>query len=92
LRASGASGSRAAPQRPNQAAAGAQQLRRAIGLEREQATQRLGDRGCSELLVGDAEPLPILAREVDPAVAEVFADVLPVLDELQAGADRVRQA
>ena len=46
-----------------------------------------GDGEAAEVVRATAEPRHVLLRQVDAAGGEVLADVLQVLDDLQAGAD-----
>jgi hypothetical protein len=62
---------------------------RAGGLEREQTTHAPGGVRGAQVGLRAAEVLQILARQVHPAPREVLGDVLPVLGELQRGADVV---
>ena len=60
-------------------------------LERQQPAERLRHRRRREVVVANAEAVEILLRQVHAAGASILAHVLPVLDQLQRGAHRVRQ-
>ena len=79
------------PQRADEHGALVEQPARTLGLEREQLPQRGTRRRSAQVGRLDAEAPPVLRRQVDAPAAEVLADVLPVLRELQRRADAVRE-
>ena len=78
-------------QQPDQRRAGIEQLGGAGDLEGHQPAQRRCGGRAVQLCLGHAECGEIFLREVHPTGPTVLSDVLPVLDQLQGGADPVGQ-
>src|SRR5215471_16052268 len=76
-----------AGQRAGQRGALVEQGAGAIRLEGHQLDDVRARGGFRQVLLADVEGGKVLPRQVDPAVAEVLGNVLPVLNELQSSAD-----
>src|SRR5207244_1184584 len=63
---------------------------RALDLEAHQVPPAAGGVARSDLVLGDAEPRHVVKRKVNAVLAEVDFHILPEVDELQGGTDRVR--
>jgi hypothetical protein len=77
------------PQIPHQGGTFAEKPPGPLYFERHQRPELRPGRGGGEVTLGDPEPLHVLGRQVDAASPEILRHVLPVLGELQGGADPV---
>ncbi len=76
-------------QRPRERPSRLEQHACAPGLERHQCAPRGVAAALRDLRLVDAESPAILERQIDPSPLPIGCDVLPEVDELQRGADRV---
>ena len=67
----------------------AEQVSGPLDLELHQGGERRGEASGVEVVVGVAEPLAVLAGQVDPADRQVAGHVLPEVGQLQPGAGGV---